>query len=205
MAIWTCIHGRNGLLNTHALHDEDYLQILNRIPLDELQILKEKIESIRDEHPVPNFRLEDYNLYTEKLIDAYERIIAGQKSTWKKQAENQYRNDVCYFGDWDGITLSIDQDIITLSGPMYIFSSYPPVQQFMAGGTRQYYHIFFKSILQAFKSDFILYAPEWYGICDADTETKNVSDLLALEDWKKKSIEDSTTGGCVYFEELVIE
>lgn len=205
MAIWTSIHGRNGLLSTQVLQDADYLEILNRVPLDELKILREKIESVRDQQPVPDFRLEEYNLYTEKLLDAYERVIAGQKSTWRKQAEGHYRNDICYFGEWDGFGFSVDQDIITLSGPMYIFGSCPPVQQFLAGGPLHDYHIYFTSILKAFKSDFILYAPEWYGIVDGDTETKTISDLLALEDWRKKSSEDIKPDGYVYFEDLPLE
>lgn len=203
MAIWTSIHGRNGLLGARELQDRDYLQILNTIALDEIKILREKIETVRDEHPMPNFRLDDYNTYTEQLFDSYERLIAGQKSTWRKQANNRFRNDVCYFGDWDGLGFSIDQDMITLSGPMYIFGSSPQIQQFLTGGSLHYYHIYFKSILTAFKSDFILYAPEWYGICDGDTETKNVSDLLALEDWRKKSSEP--TEAYVYFEDLQVQ
>lgn len=202
MAIWTGIHGRNGLIDAKTLQDDDYLRILNSLPLDELKILRKKIESVANARPVAAHHLDDHNLYTERLLDAYERLISGQKSVWKKQAGNHYRNDVCYFDEWDGLGFTAEQDLLTLTGPMYIFGRNPPVQLFLPEGPLHYYHVYFTSILKAFKSDFILYAPEWYGICDGDTEIRSVQALLDMEDWRKVSSQKTNATSYVYFEDL---
>jgi hypothetical protein len=202
MAIWTNIYGSNGLLNSQQLLDTDYLDILNKIPLDGVKILESIIEFKRDRQDLPDHQLKEHDEYINKLKSAHENLQSGAKHEWKKRGENYFVNNLLYFHESDGLTFAAENGIIYLGGPMFIFGSPGCFPKSLTATSRDYYHNYFKTVLKAFKSDFILYAPEWYGINDGDTETKNLADLLALEDWRKVSSKTIESMEYTYFEEF---
>ncbi len=205
MAIWNNAYGRNGLLPKKQLTDRDYLDILNSIPIEELKILGGllDLEIGRDYSYVKDpEHLKQINDYDTKLENARKQFELGVKSTWEKVSDNFFANKLCFFNEYGGVRIHVDQDIISLYGPRKIFDNNGNFQKGISAASRDYYHKYFKDILMAFKSDFILYAPEWYGISDGDTDTKNISDLLALEDWKTKSSNSIQTMDNIYFEDL---
>ena len=205
MAIWNNAYGQNGLLFEKQLADKDYLDILNSIPINESKVLDGvlDLEQGRDYSYIKDS--EDIKRIHEKqskIENAKRQFESGVKSTWEKISDNFFANKLCFFDEYGGVRIHIRQNIICLFGPSVVFNNNGNFQKGISADSRDYYHKYFKDILKAFKSDFILYAPEWYGILDADTETKNVSDLLALEDWRKKSSDSVQTMENIYFEEL---
>jgi hypothetical protein len=206
MAIWNNAYGRNGLLSDRQLTDKDYLDTLNSIPINESKILGGvlDLEKTRDYSYIKDLdELKRLHEKQDKLENARKQFESGAKSTWEKMSDTFFANKLCFFGEYNGVRMHIDNDIISLYGPSVIFSSNGSFQKSISPESREYYHSYFKDILIAFKSDFILYAPEWYGINDGDSSTtENIADLLALENWKEKSSDSIQTMDNIYFEAL---
>ncbi|MDP1802525.1 MAG: hypothetical protein Q8L81_14290 [Bacteroidota bacterium] len=205
MAIWNNAYGRNGLLSDRQLTDKDYLDILNSIPINESKILGGvlDLEEGRDysfiKGPEDLKRLHEKQ---DRLENARGQFEAGVKSTWEKISDTFFANKLCFFGEYHGVRMHIYNDIISLYGPLVIFANNHNFQKSISKESREYYHNYFKDVLKAFKSDFILYAPEWYGIGDGNgnNDTTNIADLLALENWKEKSSDSVQTMDNIYFE-----
>lgn len=205
MAIWNNAYGRNGLLSDKQLTDKDYLDILNSVPINELKILGGALdlEQGRDYSYIRDPEdLKRKNEYLAKLENARRQFESGTKSTWEKISDNFFANKLCFFNEYGGVRIHVHQDIISLFGPSIVFNNNSNFQKGISPDSRHYYHKYFKDILKAFKSDFILYAPEWYYDGDSDSETKSISDLLALENWKEKSSDSVQTMDNIYFEDL---
>lgn len=205
MAIWNNAYGQNGLLSERQLADKDYLDLLNGVPINESKILGGVLD-LRADRDYSHIRdpehLKQIHDYSAKLENARKQFELGVKSTWEKISDNFFANKLCFFDEYGGVRIHVRADIISLLGPSLIFNNNGNFQKGISFDSRDYYHKYFKDILKAFKSDFILYAPEWYGILDGDTETKNISNLLALENWKEKSSDSVQTMDNIYFEDL---
>lgn len=184
MAIWNNAYGRNRLLSDRQITDADYLDILNSIPIDESKILGGvlDLEEGRDYSYIKDPEdLKSLREKKDKPENARRQFKSGVKSTWEKISDNFFANKLCFFTEYHGVRMHINNDMVSLFGPWDIFANNHNFQKSISQESREYYHNYFKDILKTFKSDFILYAPEWYGIGDADSETKSIADLLALE------------------------
>jgi len=212
MAIWNNAYGRNGLLSERQLATKDYLDILNRIPFNEIEIVDSLIEMEGDESSY-SLETDQGILINERVKEAREKalerlnefrnhFLKGEKSKWESISQTFFANKLCFFGEYHGVRMHITNDIISLYGPWGIFANNHNFQKELSVKARCYYHSYFTDILKVFKSDFILYAPEWYGINDGDSETKNVADLLALENWEKESSDSVHSMEYIYFEKL---
>ena len=102
--------------------------------------------------------------------------------------------------------LSLCNDVLSLSGPFEVFSNYYTFQREISDELREYYHHYFKSVLCASKSDFILYAHEWSGIVDDEDIEYNSSKILeavSLRITDNRSLHNMDDMSSFYFEELV--
>lgn len=111
---------------------------------------------------------------------AYEKAIQGVKSLWvQKKIDSSsvlFVNSVHLSSDYYGLTISLFNDLVCMSGPMELFSKMSHFDQ-MSRESSSYYHSFFKTVLFAFKSNYLLYAHEWSGLY-YDDESDLTSDVL---------------------------
>jgi hypothetical protein len=175
---------------------EDYLQSIGmpNLTIDEL------IASFIDE---AEERQTDNNKRFNKAYDEFN--CKGTKSEWKIDRQtNQavtFINNLNYF-ETSGISISLYNDVLSLVGPFDIFSNYYTFQNEISSQSREYYHNYFKSVLAAFKSDFILYAHEWSGMIDEEDD--NLSGSKILEAVSSRISENSSLHdmNSFYFEKL---
>ncbi len=91
----------------------------------------------------------------------------------------------------------------TISGPFDVFSKYFSFLQDISTEQRAYYHSYFKEVLKAFESDFILYAHEWSGMDDEDNQAFDYDELKESANREQNSSPTLETMDRFYFELLV--
>jgi hypothetical protein len=141
-------------------------------------------------------------------LEKYNRVYTGLKegslqATWKLSSPGFFVNQLSYFDEnWDGIKISFINDLVRISGPFLVFSNYSSFLTDLSPRHRDYYHNYFKSILKAFGSDFILYAHEWSGMDDEDNEAFDLEELHASSNWEVNSSKTLETMDRFYYESL---
>lgn len=164
MAVWLLVYGNNGLGNFDTQKTLEYLDILNSVPING----NKSFESLLDIKYEPPHR--------ESLLTAYSDFQQSKTPPeWKITAnKNEYANftydlQINKFQPQD-LCVSIHNDLIFIRGLFDVFSRYFIFQREISNKSREFYHQYFKDILKAFKSDFILYTHEWAGIVYDDEE-----------------------------------
>jgi hypothetical protein len=133
----------------------------------------------------------------------YDKIKNSQtKSKWKLIENGYFVNNLTYLDKHDGLRMSLVNDLIRISGPFSVFSSYSCFQKGITTDSRDYYHSYFKSVLKAFKSDFIQYCHEWSGLDDDDNNEFDLSDLIEQSNCDITSSDSIHTMDKFYFEQL---
>ena len=137
-----------------SMTDDEYKAYLDSIKLPHIEIDKIIDHFIADG--------EKNELEKESHFDfAFEQFLNGRtKSKWELSESGLFINKLSYFDNYDGLRINLLNDLVWISGPFSVFSVYSCFQKTISIGSREYYHSYFKKILQAFKSDFILYAHE---------------------------------------------
>lgn len=179
MAVWFEVCGKNGLLDEKLSH-QDYLDVLNDIPLDTAQVIRSIVES---GGPVPlNSSLRNDNV----LLSRWGQIEAGF-----------FGNKVGYQDVYDGLRIYLVNDLIFLSGPRRVFSYPTYFTNLISPKSRGYYHLYFKSILRAFKSDKI-----FYGCLDFDPGEATMEKVMGMYDWESSSSKSINDISLRYYEQL---
>lgn len=191
MAVWLYVYGKNGLL-TDINSPTNYLDILNKIHTEEIKILDSVIESKR---LIPSTE-EHFNF-------AYQQFKNGQvKSRWELEDDGCLVNKLLFFDIYDGLRLNIVNDLIRITGPFSVFSVYGFFQNTISDASREYYHSYFKKILKAFQSDFILYAHEWSGLADEEDSEFNFTKLKQQANWELTGSSSIHNMDRFYYEQL---
>lgn len=140
----------------------------------------------------------------ERFNAAYSTIKSGSvESKWELSGENSFVNRLHYFRDiYDGLSVSLINDLVRITGPFDIFSKYFVFLQYIPIEIREYYHNYFKKVLAAFKSEFILYAHEWSGMDDEDNKAFDFAELKESSSWEINSSDSLDTMDKFYYESL---
>lgn len=248
MAVWIYAYGKNGIATERHAQTNQYLDVLNNIPVDEVKILDSILElkhlntSVRKYYTDNRRSLEDYFksmakdeysaylqsiklpfIEIDNIIDHF--IVDGEKHEYEKeanfkfaydqfksrQAESKWElsdnglfiNKLVYFDAYDGLRLRIMNDLVWISGPSPVFSVYDRFLTTISTASRDYYHTYFKSILSAFRSDFILYTHEWSGLKDEEDEEFNLAKLKEQSNWEVTSSNSIHTMDNFYYEHIL--
>jgi hypothetical protein len=133
----------------------------------------------------------------------YEQLISGKiKSRWEMSNDCSFVNNLCYLGQVDVLRFEIINDLVRISGPFSVFSSFGVFQSKISFESRDYYHSYFKRILKSFKSDFILYAHEWSGLDDVENDSFDYAQLVEQAEWKRTSSKSIHSMDAIYYEQL---
>lgn len=151
---------------------EDYLKAIGKPFMEIDELIK---SSIIDAETKQNDNIKRFDAaYTESASKI-------NRSKWKVEQETTESvflvNDLNYF-ETRGLALCLYNDILSLSGPFEVFSKYFTFQREISYELREYYHNYFKSVLCAFKSDFMLYAHEWSGLVDEEDSEYDSNKIL---------------------------
>jgi hypothetical protein len=134
---------------------------------------------------------------------AYGQFKNGEaKSKWELADNGSFVNKLGYFDTYDGLRVNLLNDLIRITGPFSVFSVYSCFQKTISKTSRQYYHSYFRKIIQAFKSDFILYAHEWSGLDDEEDKEFNFTKLKEQANWDVTSSDSIDTMDGFYYEQL---
>lgn len=246
MAVWIYAYGKNGLITKGDTHT-DYLNILNGIRLDEVEILDSITEARHPAYPISEYynnnrsmiesrfksmATEEYKAYLDsiklpytsidKIVDhfisdeekreqekqqlfnfAYKQFNhAEAHSQWESTDRVSFINKLNYFDTYGGLRIVLSNDLVWITGPSSVFSIYSTFQKKISSKSRDYYHHYFKKILSAFKSDFILYAHEWSGLDDEEDKEFNFLKLKEQANWDMTSSNSIHTMDRFYYERL---
>ncbi|WP_118976784.1 hypothetical protein [Taibaiella koreensis] len=124
------------------------------------------------------------------------------KSTWEPEGERHFINRVHEFGNRDGLRLNLINDLVRITGSSDIFSHFGTFLHDISPATKEFYHDYFKRVLRAFKSDFILYTHEWTGLDDEDNEAFDLAELKESSNWEVTSSDTIHTMKDFYYEGL---
>ncbi|HLP51562.1 MAG TPA: hypothetical protein VK154_11800 [Chitinophagales bacterium] len=182
MAVWLYALGKNKSLADSEFSNEDYVRILNDIELDAHRIF----ESIKE--------------VSGQLPEQPSQITASYK--WELIDDSFYACRIGYNSVYDGMRMILLNDLILLYGPRDVFSLHGNFLNVISNSSREYYHSYFKQILRAFGSDFILYSHEWAGLFADDDKGFNYTMLKKESAWIGKCSDSIHTMGNYYYEEL---
>jgi len=182
--------------NYRAMGPEAYREYLSSIQLPYIEV--EKI--------VDHFitQQEEREKEDKRRYDAaIKEIKTGKlKPQWQFEG-GLFVNRLGYFDGLDGLRLSVINDLVRISGPFDVFSKYSSFLQDISTEQRAYCHSYFKKVLKALGSDFILYAHEWSGLDDEDNEAFDYNELKESANWEQNSSPTLDTMDRFYFELLV--
>lgn len=179
-----------------SMTSEEYKEYLDSINLQDIEIDKIIDHFITDEEKQEQEKELHFNF-------AYEQLKNGRaKSKWELIENSSFINKLCYFNNYDGLRINLLNDLVWISGPFSVFSVYSCFQKNISITSREYYHSYFKKILQAFKSDFILYAHEWSGLDDEEDKEFNLEKLKEQSNWEITSSDSINTMERFYYEKL---
>jgi hypothetical protein len=163
-------------------------------------------EYIKIEDIVDKFIFDDKNRIEsnmKKFNSIYQEFSSKKiKSKWIQKGRNHFCNNLNYFEENDGIRIFLSNDLISISGPFSIFSNYGTFQDSLSKISKEYYHDYFKRLLKAFKSDFILHTHEWAGINHEEDDfcLKDLSEFIERKmDDNSRSIQLMDS---IYFERI---
>jgi len=124
------------------------------------------------------------------------------KSQWKIIDDSTFVNDLIYFGEYGGFKMKLLNDLIWISGPATIFDYYGRFLSDISVEAREYYLKYFKHILSALKSKYILFTHEWAGLDDEEDEEYTSEKLEQQANWKITSSQTIHSMEGFYFEPL---
>lgn len=227
--------------------DEEFLSILNGIPLDEIKILDSIIESkvefdieghyrthqtqieesframedwdyrkYLDEMKLPYMEIdqvvsalitwsnEQKNTSDKKFNDVYRQFKSGElKSEWKFNAELKcYCNNLYLERNSSGFIITRRQDLLEMRGPFSIFSDPSDFYKGISVQSQSYYIEYFRDILKAFHSPYMLFADE---LCGIDLEDKTLDSKRLLQEYhsfKQEDYDQHSAMQYLYFENL---
>jgi hypothetical protein len=138
-----------------------------------------------------------------RFSQTYEQLQKGQiKTNWEIISENSFVNKLCEVDNGEVLRLNLINDLVRVSGPFSVFSSFGVFQSTISIESREYYHSYFKRILKAINSDFILYAHEWSGLDDVENDSFDCAQLIKQAEWELTSSKSIHTMDAIYFEQL---
>lgn len=181
--------------NYKAMGPDAYRDYLSSIQLPYIEVEKIVDHFIADQGEREK---EDKRRYDT----AIKEIKAGKLKTQWQFNRGLFVNRLGYF-EQDGLMVSFRNDLIRISGPFNVSSRYFIFLQDIGKEQRAYYHSYFKKVLQAFGSDFILYAHEWSGMDDEDNDAFDYNELKESANWEQNSSSTLETMYRFYFESLV--
>ncbi len=125
------------------------------------------------------------------LNNSWDAALKGVKPSWQlsscDQVSASFFNCLQLTDKWEGLRVSLSTDLVCMSGPWAMFSKMSHFPS-MSRESGAYYHSLFKNILQAFKSNFLLYAHEWSGLYLDDEINILTSDELLADVSKSKHV-----------------
>lgn len=180
--------------------EEEYRAYLHSIKMPYIE--KNKLV---DQFIIDGEKREKENI--DRFNNVYEQFKTGKiTSKWKiDEVINgtiSFSNKLNYFNGFDGLRMSIFKDLIWLTGPFSVFSVYTTFQLGISAASREYYHDYFKRILHAFESDFILYVHEWTEIDEEKETGLDLQKLKAQTFWKQKNSSSIHDIDSYYYEEI---
>lgn len=190
-------HNRKGIESRfRSMSTEEY-----KAHLDSIKLPYTDIDNIVDRFISDEEKREEEK--KQGFTFAYEQFKhAKEKSQWKSTDQISFTNNLNYFAPHDGLRIVLLNDLVWITGPFSVFSIYSSFQKKLSAESRDYYHDYFKKILTAFKSDFVLYAHEWSGLDDEEDPGFNFVKLKEQANWNETSSNSIHTMDRFYYERL---